>query len=72
MSSKDSVRVSSVTLGGLLPFSATMAEVKKVHRPTKQETIQASIEVFVMIGVMVLYLGLADFCLGSFMRLLLR
>ena len=57
---------------GLLPFSETVAELKKVHKPTRQETIQASIEVFLMVGLLSLYLGLADFLLGSLMRYILR
>lgn len=59
-------------LGGLLPFSWTVNEIKKVHAPTRQEIIQASIEVFTMVGLLSLYLGLADALVGKAMSLILR
>ena len=44
------------------------AELKKVHSPTRQETIQATIVVLVMVVIFSMFLGLADFVVGLMMK----
>lgn len=58
-------------LGGILPFSLTVAELKKVHMPSRQETIQATLEVFLMLVVLAFFLGLADLLLARLMQAVL-
>jgi preprotein translocase subunit SecE len=42
-------------------------ELKKVHAPTRQETIQATIVTLIMLFFVSLFLGGVDFLLGIFM-----
>lgn len=46
-------------------------ELKKVHTPTRQETIQATIVVMVMIFVFAIFLGLTDLIVHSVMQRIL-
>ena len=46
-------------------------ELKKVHAPTRQETIQASIVVLVMVILFALFLGAADLVVGKVMQTIL-
>lgn len=47
------------------------AELKKVHTPTRQETIQATMVVFVMVVIVAVFLGLTDFVVGRIMQAIL-
>ena len=46
-------------------------ELKKVQRPNRQETIQMTIIVIVMIFVFAAFLGLTDFLVGWLMKSIL-
>lgn len=46
-------------------------EIKKVHVPTKQETIQATLVVLVMLIMFATFLGLADLVVGKIMQSIL-
>lgn len=39
-------------------------ELKKVHHPTRQETIQGTVAVLFMIFIVAIFLGTVDFGLG--------
>ena len=43
------------------------SELKKVHFPNRQETIQATILVLLMVAFFALFLGLADLLVGKLM-----
>lgn len=49
-------------------FNESVEELKKVHPPTKQETIQGTIGVLVMVFLFGLFLGLADLIVGRLMQ----
>jgi preprotein translocase subunit SecE len=56
-------------LFGLIPFlQDSWLELRKVHHPTKQETIQATIVVMAMLVTVALFLGAVDMCLGYLMK----
>jgi preprotein translocase SecE subunit len=46
-------------------------ELKKVHAPTKQETIQATLVVLVMLIMFATFLGITDFLVGQAMQSIL-
>ena len=48
--------------------SATMDELKKIHTPTRQETIQGTIGVLLMVAFFGLFLGLSDLFVGKIMQ----
>ena len=48
-------------------FNESVEELKKVHPPTKQETIQVSILVLVLVMFFGLFLGLTDLIVGALM-----
>lgn len=62
--SKTGVAVKS---NGIFPFENTVAELKKVYRPTKEETVQASIHAFSLIVIISVFLGSADAIIGWLM-----
>ena len=47
------------------------AELKKVHSPSRQETINLTIRVFGMVCLFGVFLGLTDFFVGWVMRSIL-
>ena len=47
------------------------AELKKVHFPTKQETIQSSIGVMLLVLFFAIILGLTDFIVGRVVQAVL-
>ena len=49
-------------------FKDAWAELKKVHHPTRQETIQATLIVFAMVFVMAFLLGGIDLIWSFVMR----
>jgi preprotein translocase SecE subunit len=49
----------------------SLDEVKKVHPPTKQETIQGTIGVIIMVFFFGLFLGLSDLAVGKLMQWIL-
>lgn len=46
-------------------------ELKKVHSPTRQETIAMTVRVFALVALFGVFLGLTDFFVGSVMKALL-
>lgn len=57
-------------LFGLIPFfQDSWLELRKVHHPTKQETIQATIVVMAMLVAVSLFLGAVDLLLAYLMQL---
>ena len=52
-------------------FPESYAELKKVHTPTRQETILMTLRVFGMIAVFSVFLGIVDFVVGWVMKNLL-
>ena len=56
-------------IGRAVTFSQdSWAELKKVHAPSRQETIQSSLVVIAMVVMFSLFLGLADFVCGWLMQ----
>lgn len=53
-------------------FQEAFEELKKVHRPTRQEAVQGTIGVLMMLLVFGVILGIIDFAVGSAMRSLLN
>jgi preprotein translocase subunit SecE len=49
-------------------FSESVAELKRVYHPTRQEVVTNTIRVFILIGFFGVFLGLADFLVGSLVR----
>ncbi|MCB0345620.1 MAG: preprotein translocase subunit SecE [Bdellovibrionales bacterium] len=56
---------------GINFITASWQELKKVHPPTRQETIQATIVVLVMVVMFATFLGLADYIVGNIMQAIL-
>jgi preprotein translocase SecE subunit len=55
---------------GLVPFlKDSWLELKKVHHPSRPETIQATIVVLAMVVTVALFLGTVDMILGWLMRM---
>ena len=52
-------------------FRESWAELKKVHHPTRQETIQATLGVLFMVVVFAVVLGGIDLFVGHIMRWIL-
>ena len=52
-------------------FRASWAELKKVHHPSRQETMAMTWRVFAMVGMFALFLGLTDWLVGSLMKIIL-
>ncbi|HTL48120.1 MAG TPA: preprotein translocase subunit SecE [Verrucomicrobiae bacterium] len=50
----------------------TRQELNKVTWPSRSELIQATVVVIITTFIMALYIGVIDFFLSSFMRLLAR
>ena len=49
-------------------LTESIAELKRVYHPTRQEVVTNTIRVFVLIGFFGVFLGLADFLVGSLVR----
>ena len=52
-------------------FSETKAELNKVTWPSKDELWQSTIVVIVTTGIVAVYIGIVDFFLSIFIRILL-
>ena len=52
-------------------FRDAREELRKVHRPTREETIQVTLVVLAMLVGFSLFLGLADLVFGGLMQWLL-
>lgn len=52
-------------------FPEAWAELKKVHSPTRQETILITLMVLGMIVIFGVFLGVADLVIGMMMRSIL-
>lgn len=57
--------------GPIAFFRESWAELKKVHSPTRQETMSMTWRVFVMVGIFAVFLGITDWAVGSLMKLIL-
>lgn len=55
----------------ILFLQDAVAELKKVHRPTRQETMQTALSVVAMIMMFAVFLGFADFVVGLVMKRIL-
>ena len=53
-------------------MKSSVEELRKVHFPTRQETIRSSIGVLFLIIVFASFLGLTDWAVGSVMRYVLN
>ena len=57
---------------GVVGFAReSWAELKKVHSPTRQETLAMTWRVFAMVGMFSVFLGLTDWLVGSLMQFIL-
>ena len=52
-------------------FRESWAELKKVHHPTREETINLTVRVFGMVFLFAVFLGLTDFFVGWMMQSIL-
>lgn len=59
------------TVGKTSYFAASLAELKKVTHPTRQETIQATLVTLVIIGIVAVCLFILDLILNRLMLALL-
>ena len=57
----------AVVRSGLF-FQEAWEELKKVHAPTRQETIRATVGVLLMVLVFAFFLGLTDWVVGLAIR----
>ncbi|MBP9838425.1 MAG: preprotein translocase subunit SecE [Proteobacteria bacterium] len=57
---KTEVATGNAFTRGIGFFRESWLEFKKVHRPTRQETIDLTIRVFLLIFIFAIFLGLAD------------
>ena len=72
MASKAEIQKRSgiTSLFGLIPFlKDSWLELRKVHHPNRQETVQATIVVLAMVVTVSLFLGAVDMILGWAMRM---
>lgn len=58
----------NVVVRGVTFFRESMDELKKVHPPTRQETIQGTIGVLLMVLLFGVFLGLTDLIVGKVMQ----
>jgi preprotein translocase SecE subunit len=58
----------NVVAQGVDFYRESVEELKKVHPPTKQETVQGTIGVLIMVFMFGLFLGLADLLVGKLMQ----
>ena len=56
---------------GIRFYNESLGEVKKVHPPTKEETIRMTIVVLIALVVFSAFLGMADLVVGKLMRSIL-
>ena len=63
---------SNIITKGFRFTKSSVEELKKVHFPTRQETIQSSIGVLLLIIVFAIFLGTTDWAIGSIMRYVLN
>lgn len=60
------------SIGGVVEFfRSSVEEIKKVDAPTRQETIQATVVVMVIMFLMAAYLGLLDLIFNEVMQSIL-
>lgn len=52
-------------------FHESWTELKKVHSPTRQETIAMTGRVFLMVGIFAVVLGVIDYVVGTLLRFIL-
>ncbi len=52
-------------------FGESWTELKKVHTPTRQETMMLTVRVFALIGLFGVFLGLTDLLVGMAMQYIL-
>lgn len=52
-------------------FSDSWAELKKVHTPTRDETIRSALAVLLMVLAFSFFLGLTDLFVGKIMKIIL-
>ena len=52
-------------------FPSSWQELKKVYTPTRQETIQGSLGVVLLVFFFGIFLGLTDFVVGKIMQAIL-
>lgn len=52
-------------------FRESWEELKKVHTPTKDETIRATVGVVLMVFFFGIFLGLTDFVIGTVLQRLM-
>lgn len=58
----------NIVMRGLTYFKESKEELKKIHTPSREETIRGTIGVLFMVFFFGLFLGLTDFFVGSFMK----
>ena len=62
----------NIIVRGVNFFQESWAELKKVHRPTRQEAIQGTVGVLLMVFVFGAILGIIDLAVGAAMQWLLK
>ena len=59
-------------IAGAIAFSReSVEELKKVHAPTRQETLRITLVVIILLAFFAVFLGLADFLVGKLMQTIL-
>ena len=53
-------------------FQEVMAELRKVHWPSRKETYAATAVVLVVVGLVALFLGVVDLALSTIIQAILR
>ena len=67
MANKNEITANPISRG-IGFFGESWRELKKVHVPTRQETIQATMVVLAMVVLFAMFLGLADYVIGNIMQ----
>ena len=53
-------------------FQEVLAELRKVHWPSRKETYAATAVVLIVVGIVALFLGVVDFAISQSLQFLLR
>ena len=71
MAKKEATKPSNPISRGLAFLKESWEELKKVHTPGQQETIQATMVVLAIVCFFAFFLGVADWIVGGMMRSIL-
>ena len=68
MKKREQQKKQNIVAQGIGFFQDSWEELKKVHPPTREETIRGTIGVLVMVFFFGAFLGMTDYLIGSLVR----